>query len=167
MSDSRNLKLRGTSEPEITWTHVPRVEPGIYPAMSRSAKVYRDGTFQRWVCAVQFDVLEGDLVGVQARLTWFLNMGAGEKPHAGRRGHFWCAWVIANGATPQRRDRLSPRVFLGRQAQVLVGDTTKDFKQVRIESNNAYSVVRNVTRWESVFRRPMISTLPSIAMSFR
>jgi len=77
------------SEPEITWTHTPRIEPGEYPGYSRSAKVYRDGDFKRWVCAVQFDVLTDDLTGVRARLTWFLNLGDGEKPHAGRRGHYW------------------------------------------------------------------------------
>jgi hypothetical protein len=157
MTDRATLKLRRKPkeylEPEITWTHTPRIGPGNYRGFSRSAKIYRDGTFQRWVCAVQFDVLESDLVTVKARLTWFLNMGDAEKPHAGRRGLYWCAWVIANGEQPQRRDRLSPRVFVGRHALVVVGDTTKDFKQSRVQPDSAYSVVRKVVRWETGGRK--------------
>ena len=153
MSDRANLisrrKRKEYSEPDITWTHTPRIEPGTYPAFSRSARLYKDGTFQRWVCSVQFDVLEADLATVKARLTWFLNMGEAEKPHAGRRGLYWCAWVVANGTQPKRSDRLSPRVFVSRYALVLVGDTTKDFKQVKVREDSAYSVVRNVLRWET------------------
>src|SRR5215467_3212942 len=102
--------------PEISWTHLERLEPGEYPAYSRSAKVYRDRQFKRWVCAVQFDVFDESLMNVLARLTWYLNLGSKEKPHAGRRTNFWAAWVKANGGPPKRRDRLSHTVFVGRQA---------------------------------------------------
>jgi hypothetical protein len=137
------------SEPEITWTHIPRMEPGVYHAYSRSARIVRDGHYKRWYCAVQFDVLSDDLAEVRAELTWFLNMGDRERPHAGRRGNYWQAWTTANGGPPQRKDRLSARVFTGRYARVTVGDTTTNFKQTPIAENMAYSVVRQVVRWES------------------
>jgi hypothetical protein len=144
---------RTRTEPEITWNHTPRIDPGQYRAFARSAKVYRDPQFKRWVCAVHFDVLSEDLVTVRARLTWFLNLGNAESPHAGRRGIYRGAWIIANGRQPKRSDRLSPRVFTNRYAVVLVGDTTKDFKQSSVGEDAAYSVVRNVLRWDNGGRK--------------
>lgn len=147
MSDPNPKRRRKSEqEPEITWTHIPRIEPGVYPAYSRSARIVRDGYYKRWYCAVQFDVLSDDLAEVLAELTLFLNMGDAEKPHAGRRGNYWQAWITANGGPPQRKDRLSPRVFTRRQARVSIGDTTKNFKQAPVA---AYSVVRHVVRWET------------------
>jgi len=153
MTDRSKPKQRRTAqprpEPEITWTHTPRIPPGEYPAFSRSAKVYRDGHYKRWVCAVQFDVLTHDLVEVLARLTWFLNLGSGEAPHVTRRKNYWQAWVQASGEPPKRKDRLSPRVFVRRYARVSVSDTTKDFKQATVSGDSAYSVIRKVLRWEN------------------
>ena len=147
MSDAKPKRRRtGEQEPEIDWTHIPRIEPGEYPAYSRSAKIDWDGFYKRWYCAVQFDVLTDDLTEVRAELTWFLNMGQREKPHAGRRGNYWEAWTTAKGGPPPRKDRLSPRIFTRRYARVSVGDTTQNFKQSPIA---AYSVVRQVVRWES------------------
>jgi hypothetical protein len=147
MSDAKPKRRRkGEQEPEITWTHIPRIEPGVYPAYCRSAKLVRDGHYKRWYCAIQFDVLSDDLGEVLAELTLFLNIGDGEKPHAPRRSNYWQTWIAANGGPPQRKDRLSPRVFERRYARVSVGDTTQNFKQAPIA---AYSVVRHVVRWES------------------
>jgi len=98
---------------------------------------------------VQFDVLMNDLSAVRARLTWFLNMGGRERPHAGRRGNYWQAWLRANDGPPGRKDRLSPRVFQARYARVAVADTTKDFKQAMVTHGTAYSVIREVLRWET------------------
>jgi len=137
------------TEPEITWTHIPRIEPGEYPAYARSAKIVWDKHYKRWYCAVQFDVLTDDLAEVRAELTLFLNMGDRERPHAGRRGNYWQAWTAANGGPPPRKDRLSPRIFTKRYARVIVGDTTKNFKQTALAESMAYSVVRKVVRWES------------------
>jgi len=64
-----------------------------------------------------------------ARVTWFLSLGSREKPHAGRRSLYWRAWIAASGRPPARRDRLSPQVFVKRQARIIVGDTQKDFRQ--------------------------------------
>lgn len=137
------------SEPDISWDFISRIEPGRYPGRSRSAKVYRDKQFKRWVCAVQFDILDSSLMEVVGRLTWYLNLGTRERPHAGRRGNYWAAWVTANGGPPKRRDRLSPRVFEGRYARVRVEDTTKNHRQEHIGIQDAYSVIRSVVQWET------------------
>ena len=137
------------AEPEIAWHYCDHIGPGDYPAFSRSAKVYRDGQFQRWVCAVQFDILDASLTKTLARLTWYLNLGSGEKARAGRRAGYWAAWVKANDGQPKRTDRLSPSVFVKRYAIVLVGDTTKNHKQIAITAEEGYSVVRDVLRWET------------------
>ena len=137
------------SEPEISWNFRPRIEPGEYPAFSRSSRIYRDPQFNRWVCAVQFDVLNDSLTAVLARLTWFLNLGSREKPCAGRRGNYWAAWVKANNGPPQRKDRISPRAFEGRQALVQVKDTAKNHQQVVIGKEDSYSIISDIVRWET------------------
>jgi hypothetical protein len=138
------------SEPEISWAFVPRIQPGDYPNFSRSATIYWDRQFKRWVCAVQFSILNDSLTEAVARLTWYLNLGPREKPHAGRRGNFWAAWVKANGGPPKRNDRLSPRAFERRNAIVRVEDTTKNHRQNFVaEREECYSVIRHVVEWHN------------------
>lgn len=141
---------RHQEPPEILWTYAPRIEPGEYHAFSRSSAIYRDKQFKRWVCAIQFDVLSDSLLETVARLTWYLNMGNGDKPRAGMRGHYWSGWVKANGGRPKRNDRLSPRVFERRYAVVLVGDTKKTHHQQPTDEQTCYSVIRDVIRWEEI-----------------
>lgn len=136
-------------EPEIVWDYAARLEPGTYRAYCRAAKIYRDGQFKRWVCAVQFDILNENLNKKLGRLTWFLNLGSDDKPHSTRRSNYWNAWVAANGGQPKRKDRLSPRVFTKRYARVKVSDTTKNFRQDNISTEHAYSVIRDVLQWET------------------
>lgn len=137
------------SEPDIEWRYCERIEPGEYPAFSRSATVYRDREFQRFVCAVQFDILDEARISVIAHLTWYMNLGSRNRPHAGRRGNYWRAWIKANrGRLPVRKDRLSPRVFAHRHARVIVADTERDFQGV-VNPESVYSVVRDVSCWET------------------
>lgn len=145
----RTLRGKKRAEAEIGWTHTPRLAPGEYPAYCQDAWVYFDKQFKRWVCASQFDVLTSDRVTVLARLTWFLNLGSGGKPHVTRRRNYWPAWTLANGGPPARKDRLSPRVFRKRHAIVTVADTAKNFRQVPVMARDAYSVIRGVVRWET------------------
>jgi hypothetical protein len=135
--------------PDISWVFIPRIQPGDYPAFSRTAAIYRDRQFKRWVCAVQFDVLDSSLINALARLTWYLNLGSRDKPHAGRRGNYWMAWVRANGGPPKRHDRMSPRVFEGRHAVVRVEDTGKTHQQKVVTAEECYSVVREVVEWQT------------------
>jgi hypothetical protein len=127
-------------EPEIQWRDYDRIEPGIYPAYCRWAKHYRDPGFKRWTCLLRFDLLSDDLVRVLARVPLWMNLGARDKPHAGRRRRYFKEWVRANGGPPARRDRLSPKVFTGRIARVEIGDTNCDAP---------YSVVRKIVSWET------------------
>jgi hypothetical protein len=145
----RVVAAKRRAEPEVEFRYVPRLEPGTYRAYCRSARIYRDRVYQRWVCAVQFDVLAENNDEVLGRLTWFLNLGNWDKPNASRRSRYWQAWSKANGGPPQRRDRLSPRVFSGRIALVEVGDTIKNCKQQPVAGANSYSVVRDVKEWQT------------------
>lgn len=149
IDQSSHNDQRSRAEPEISWSFAPRLPPGEYPAFCRSSRTYWDKQFKRWSCAVQFEVLDDSLTQVLARLTWYLCLGAKEKPHAGRRGNYWAAWLRANGGSPKRGDRVSSRVFEGRHALVTVADTTKDHRQNPIAKEAAYSVIRNVKRWET------------------
>jgi hypothetical protein len=149
----RVVAARRRAEPEVEFRYVPRLEPGTYRAYCRSAKIYRDRVFQRWVCAVQFDVLAENSDEVVGRVTWFLNLGNRDKPYASRRSRYWAAWVKANGAPPQRRDRLSTRAFSGRMALVELGDTTKNTKQKPVAGPDSYSVVRDVKEWQTGIAR--------------
>ena len=126
---------------EIEWTDYPRVASGEYPAYCQFARTYLDPEFKRWTCLLQWDVLKPELVGVIARVPMWLPLGDGEKPRASRRGLYAKEWVEAHGGPPRRGDRLSPRVFTRRIAQVLVGDTTR--------GPMPYSVVKNIIRWET------------------
>ncbi len=132
------------SETEIQWRYYDRIKPGVYPAYCRWAKHYRDPGFKRWTCLLRFDVLSGDRLRVIAQVPFWINLGAQDKPHAGRRSRYFKEWVRANGEPPTRQDRLSPRVFPRRMSQVEIGDTKGDAP---------YSVVRNIVSWETGPRR--------------
>jgi hypothetical protein len=134
---------------DISFTYVPRIEAGEYPAYSREAKLYRDRQYRRWVCAVQFDILDSSLINTIAQLTWYLNLGSGERPRASRRSNYWSAWVRANGGPPKRSDRLSQQIFGGRHAMGEVADTTKTHNAGAIGPNQSYSVVRSVIEWRT------------------
>jgi hypothetical protein len=146
---SRRESVHKRREPEIGWRFAERIEPGEYPAYCRSAAVYYDRQFKRWVCAVQFEVLDSSLMNVAARVTWYLNLGSREKAHIGRRSKYWAAWVKANGGPPKRGDRVSPRVFQARHALVTVEDTSKNHRQEVIAAEQSYSVIRDVVEWQT------------------
>jgi hypothetical protein len=145
----RILAAKRRQEPDVTWRFVPRIDPGLYRAYCRSAKIYRDRAFQRWICVLQFDVLGLDGTTCLARLTWFMNLGNKDKPDASRRRKYWAAWTRANGGPPTRRDRLSPQVFCKRIAVVLVGDIAPRGGQKQGVVSDVYSVIRDVTEWET------------------
>lgn len=141
--------MRRRAEQEISFKYVPRIPAGEYPAYCREAKIYRDRQFRRWVFVAQFDILDSSLIDTIAQLTWYLNLGSREHPRAGRRGHFWSAWVQANGGPPKRNDRMSPRIFERRQATVIVTQTTKTHKSGTVSAEESYSVVRAVVEWRT------------------
>ena len=89
---------------------------------------------------VTFDILGPDGVDVVAKIPMWLNLGMGERAHAGRRGRFFQEWVKANGGPPKRGARMSPRVFTHRMARVEIADTAGELP---------YSVVRQILSWET------------------
>jgi hypothetical protein len=135
---SPHLELVDLTGPEITSPHYSRISPGVYPAYCKWAKTYRDPGFRRWTCLLMFDVLLDDLLRVLARVPMWLNLGDGEKPHAGRRTRYFTEYVRAGGMA--RPDRMSPRVFMGRMATVEIADTN---------SPAPYSVVREIISWDT------------------
>lgn len=135
-------------EPAVTWKSYDHIAAGTYPAFCQSARIQRDPVFKRWGCTVVFDVLSDSLLDRIAQLYWFLNLGDGEKPHAGRRGKFWSAWVLANGHPPKRVDRLSARVFVRRHATVVVVDVMKNHEGIAL-SEPSYSKIQRVISWDT------------------
>jgi hypothetical protein len=135
-------------EPAVTWKSYDCIPAGTYRAFSQSARIYRDRVFKRWQCAVAFDILNDSLLDRIAQLYWFLNLGDGEKPHAGRRGKFWSAWCAANGSPPKRVDRLSANIFIRRHATVLVVDVLKNHEGIAL-TEPSYSKVERVVSWDT------------------
>ena len=137
------------AEPKISWNKRDHLEPGIYPAFSQHAKIYRDPMFARWTCAVGFAITDDSLTNTIARLSWFLNLGKGETPHAGRRSNFWRAFILANGGhLPGRADRMSPRIFEHRQCTVEVVAVGRDFSGMT-SGETIYSKVTRVIAWNT------------------
>jgi hypothetical protein len=134
-------RRRHAGDGPIEWADYPRVEPGKYAAYCRYASVYLDQPYQRWVCMLRFDLLASNNIDVVARVPMWLSLGGGTRPRAPRRGRFFQEWARAHGGPPVRRDRLSPRVFIGRLARVIVGDTTN--------TTAPYSVVKQILSWET------------------
>lgn len=100
----------------------PRYEAGEYEAECFAASIRRDPQFKTWKAYLCFRLLS------DGQPVWgFLNLGRGEKPHAGRRSEYRRAWVIANGAKPRRRQTLTVRVFKGKIFKVRVAYVTRRF----------------------------------------
>lgn len=144
----RVITFPSAAEPQITFHSYDHIAPGTYQAFSRAAKVYRDPVFKRWTCVVWFDVLDGSLINVITQLAWFLNLGTGDKPHAGRRSNFWSAWCAGNGTVPKRGDRMTPAVFVHRHATVRVESVTKNHKGVTF-AEPTYSKITRVISWNT------------------
>ncbi len=135
-------------EPQVTFASYDYIEPGTYQGFSRSAKIYQDKFFKRWTCVVLFDVLDGSLVNVIARLAWYLNLGTGDKPRAGRRGNFWAAWCAAKGSAPKRGDRMTAAVFVHRHVTVEVESVTKNHEGISL-SEPSYSKIARIVSWNT------------------
>jgi hypothetical protein len=154
--DSANTEARATSrivrkEPGIAFRHHDRIEPGEYPAYCRSAHTYRDDNWKRWLCALQFDILDDSRLNTIAQLTKFFNLGAHEKPRVtSRRSHYRRAWIDANGGhLPRRSQNPSPAIFVHRMARVLVKDVQRDFRKHALTEEEVYSVIDTILGWDT------------------
>lgn len=82
--------------------------PGKALIAYRRARIVR--RFDRRVAEIEFSIIEPiDWQGFRVVLYCAL---PAEGP-ARRAGKFYALWTMANGASPNRRDRMSPRVFAG------------------------------------------------------
>jgi hypothetical protein len=140
----RVIAFPSASEPEVTFRTYDRIAPGTYPAYSRSSRIYLDPQFHRWQCLIHFDVLDDALTTTIAQLTWFLNLGCKEKPHAGTRSNYRAAWCLANGGKQPRAGRMSAKIFLHRHATVEVKDPAP-----RNGIEPAYSKIERVISWNT------------------
>jgi hypothetical protein len=139
-STSKPFHGRRMRDPAVTWSNYPRINPGEYQAYCRFAKWYRDPTYKRWTCIIQFEVVAENMIDSLGVIPMWLNGGDGEEPSAPRRSRYFPEWVKANGEPPIREDRMSPRVFTQRMARVRVGDT---------KGPAPYSVVREILEWHT------------------
>lgn len=139
---SKTKTRQRAQEPDsIEWRDYPRIDPGEYRAYCSSATRYWDPGMHRWTCLLRWDVFGDDISRPIAQsIPLWLSLGDGEKPQASRRGKYLREWARAYGAAPEPKNRLSPKVFSRRFAQVVIGDT---------DSPAPYSVVRKISHWET------------------
>jgi hypothetical protein len=97
------------AEPQITYDDYPRIEPGEYRAYCRTARIYFDPGFRKWMCLLRWDVLDPEGTRTLARIAKWLYIG--RKQHCTRRSQFWREYLRANGGPPERKDRLRSTVF--------------------------------------------------------
>ena len=146
----RGPQLVPKSEPEIQWADYVRVEPGPYLAYCKTAHIYADPQFKRWVCLVRWDLVNDSGLCTLARgIPQWYALGPTEpdkkgnptkQPRASRRSHYWLDYVCAAGRPPSRADRLSPSVFVRRMARVVVRDSA---------GLAPYSVIGEIQGWET------------------
>jgi hypothetical protein len=86
--------------------------------------------------------LDCQLVCEQAQVCGFLNLGNGDKPHAGRGSRYWRVWVMANGAQPRKRQVLSRSVFVGKFFRVRIGWVEKRHDQTQPSEAERYSTIQ-------------------------
>ena len=136
----KGTMIKETTEPAVSWNEYALIAPGQYPAYCRKATWYEYRPYKRWTCLLLFDILADNLVDSLGTIPLWFNGGSKAKPSTSLLSRYLAAWVIANGGPPVRHDRLSPKVFTGRAAIVVV-DTLK--------SVVVCSVVRRILSWET------------------
>lgn len=145
----RGLQLVRPVEAVIETCVYDRIPPGDYAAFSRAATIDFDEDFERWVCAVWWNIFpNASSSEVIARVPWWLNLGKGKKPYAGRRSYFRQAWLGAQGNGPlPKANRPSAHIFARRNAMVRVRDTKKG--RMPRDPFDPYSVVEKVLEWQT------------------
>jgi hypothetical protein len=119
----------------------PRLKPGEYSARCVEARVYLEKRFRRWVCRFKYWIIpEGPHV------YGFLNLGCGEKPHAGRGSEYRRAWIEANGAAPQRRQKMGHSVFRNKIFVIRVDDVNCRHDGRTHHQEDVYSTVKEIVK---------------------
>jgi hypothetical protein len=81
-------------------------------------------------------------------VSFFLNMGSGESPSAGKSGEskFFNAWSLANDGPPYRGQKMSPDIFLGKCFIALVEDCTRNSKGTPKSEDEVYSRITELVK---------------------
>jgi hypothetical protein len=93
-------------------------------------------SYQRWSLRVG-----GHFMDEPGDVSFFLNMGSGESPSAGKNGEskFYLAWTMANDGPPRRGQVMNPDIFLGKCFMARVEDSTHNSKGGRKNEDEVYS----------------------------
>jgi hypothetical protein len=134
---------RGAEAP-VCDVEYPLVAPGRRTLQCVGARIYRHSGLpdKPWKCELRFADGFGEL-----EIFGFFHLGTGDKPHAGRKGRYWGAWTLANGAPPRKRQTMSPRAFKGRWFVCDVETVTHKGRGAKAEplpEHLRYSVVREI-----------------------
>lgn len=115
----------------------PRYEPGTRDVRCFRAVLYRSKRFKRWVCRLDCQFLwnSGEICG-------FLNLGNGDRPHAGGGSLYRRVWVMANGAQPRKRQPLARSVFVDRVSRVRIADVDRRHDNTEASEPEKYSTIQ-------------------------
>lgn len=119
----------------------PRYEPGVYEVECVGAKTYWHPLLRCWKCRLEFKFL-----GTGSSVFYFLHLGSGERPHAGRNSEYMRVWIVAHGDKPRKRQTLTDRVFVKKLFEVQVEDTQRRYDGSEHAPAGKYSVVRRILR---------------------
>jgi len=142
-------KIVSISQVDAAWAHVevrlppprPRVEPGIYQAISVSLTPFN--AYDRRNLELGFDVFQGDATDgvLLARLPMFLRL-------PGKRGlspnSKLARLLYVLGVKPTRWTRVDLNVLRGKLWSIEVGDADRDTTNAGLPAGLAYSVVKRV-----------------------
>ena len=124
------------------------IAPGDYDAVGVGwRKMY---VFKTDKLAVEYEVLVPDAtvdLGLRrVRLARFYNVRPGPERRvlAAGRGDYLREWAIVTGRRPLRRDRLSPRIFIGALVRVEVVTVTVDGRQRPLMDVVQYSRIARI-----------------------
>jgi hypothetical protein len=135
MADRRN-EVNG-ADPVSETDPYPLIPPGTYDVVCSGTRLYWSKAFRRWVCR-----LDCQLLDEPTPLCGFLNLGCEQAPKAGRKSHYWRVWVMANGAQPNKRQRLSRSVFAGKFFRVRVADVKRRYDNTEPSEAELYSTIQ-------------------------
>lgn len=100
-------------------------------------------SFRRWSIR-----LGGCFMDEAGEVSFFINMGDGESPSAGksRQSKYYQAWILANDGPPGRGQVMDPRIFIGKCFIARVEDCTHDSNGRRKDNDDVYSRITGLIR---------------------
>lgn len=132
-------KENGIRDPVCDVEPYRRYTPGEYELRCVKATIYRDPRFKCWKCRLDYQFLTD-----RQAVSGFFHLGSGPQPNAGRGSEYRRAWVIANGAAPAKRQKLSRFVFVGKIFKVRIDDTRKRYDGRDHPQAEVYSTVKEL-----------------------